>query len=86
MTQPHLVVLADARPGDDAVRVDPYDCLGKCSHPYDVFLDESDKQHAGCQVFECERCERLVPWCFGGGEDDLCDDCWCATQPEGFTP
>lgn len=29
------------------------------------------------EVFECEECKRLVPWCKGCSDDyeELCDDC-----------
>jgi hypothetical protein len=27
----------------------------------------------------CSRCQRGVPWCFGG-EGTLCDDCWSETR------
>ncbi len=28
-------------------------------------------------VFECEECHRIVPWCFGAADNypDLCDSC-----------
>ena len=29
-----------------------------------------------CGRFICEACKRVVPWCFGGCDDSLCDDCW----------
>jgi hypothetical protein len=35
----------------------------------------------GCepgQVFECDRCHRLLPWCRGASDDfdEICDRCW----------
>lgn len=29
---------------------------------------------------ECENCGRLVPWCFMGSGDELCNECWGKQQ------
>ena len=29
-----------------------------------------------CGRFICDACKRVVPWCLGGGDDSLCDNCW----------
>lgn len=31
-------------------------------------------------TFICEKCGRLVGYCMGGSEDELCADCWCAAN------
>ena len=28
-----------------------------------------------CSVFQCKKCHRATPWCFGSGDSDLCDGC-----------
>jgi hypothetical protein len=30
---------------------------------------------AHCPLFKCEHCRRRVPWCFGGSDDERCNDC-----------
>jgi hypothetical protein len=35
----------------------------------------------GCkpgQIFECDRCKRLMPWCMGSSDafEEICDNCW----------
>lgn len=31
---------------------------------------------ASDEMFQCQQCGRLVPWCDGGDSDDRCDRCW----------
>ena len=41
---------------------------------------ECRKEHhqvAGkCVTFRCSECKRIVPWCYGGSEDNRCNACW----------
>jgi hypothetical protein len=38
----------------------------------------------GCGgAFICEQCSRVVPWCFGGDDDELCDDCHVGGDDDG---
>ncbi len=35
-------------------------------------------QRASCGVcfrYKCKACSRKLPWCFGGADDERCDDC-----------
>jgi hypothetical protein len=37
----------------------------------------------GCEpghVFQCIQCERLVSWCNGSTDSELCDRCWNETR------
>jgi len=49
-------------------RCPAYTPPGPCRQPYE---DEKN-----CQVFTCTGCTRRVPWCFGGSDSELCNDCW----------
>ena len=41
-----------------------------------------DEETGDTLVYECSGCNRLVPWCFGSGDEliDYCDDCYCEIQ------
>lgn len=44
-------------------------------------------QERGCaphEYFQCDRCLRIVPYCFGCDDDlfDVCDDCWAEAHSE----
>ena len=46
----------------------------------DVAHSHSGECHHGAARFICDACGRVVPWCFGGCDDSLCDDCWAEVQ------
>lgn len=33
-------------------------------------------------TFVCQDCGREVGWCFGGPDDERCDDCWCKAHKD----
>lgn len=36
-----------------------------------------------CELYECSRCKRNIPWCIGGSDSEVCDDCWCQITHDG---
>lgn len=44
----------------------PSHTIGLCRRQYDGFQ---------CERFACERCGRRMPYCYGNGLSDVCDDC-----------
>lgn len=46
----------------------------------DVEHGEKNCTRPPSETFECDRCHNVVCWCFGGSEDDLCNNCWCEVE------
>jgi len=60
-----------------ARRICPAYADGVCRRDY------AEEGAGYCRTFECSQCGQLVPWCFGGSEDERCDACYafsCSAQ------
>ena len=66
----------------------PIYCTCKTTSCYYFECENEDCPDAYCQepshlspvLSECNFCTRLVPWCFMGEGDELCDECWGKSQ------
>jgi len=44
---------------------------GRCK-----FCGQQEKDEHCLKYWHCYRCDRTVPYCFGGSTDDYCNDCF----------
>ena len=48
------------------------------------YADQHEAPELGlCPRFECARCHGSTPWCCGGSDAYICNECWCVVTRRG---
>lgn len=54
-------------------------CPASKTGPCRPYLEDDETR---CELWQCEKCQRWVPACFGGADrhPDCCDNCWAELE------